>query len=147
MDNNQAQNKTIPNSKFIPGIAWFFLILIAISIPGYDLPEVDQWLIEINYDKLIHVALFAVLAYLFMNPVVKSALPIKEKWNWLIKVTIATIIWGITTELIQKFFVPGRSFSLSDWAADGLGGIVMLIYFKIRSKKTLNSDTGRAGKP
>ena len=133
--NNQTPDKELLPKKFIPGIAWFFLILVAISIPGYDLPEVDQWLIEINYDKLIHVFLFAVLAYLFMLPVVRSGLPVTEKWHWLIKITIATVIWGITTELIQKFFIPGRSFNLSDWAADGLGGVFVLIYFKIKQKK------------
>ena len=133
--NNQTPDKELQLKKFIPGIAWFFLILIAICIPGYDLPEVDKWLIEINFDKLIHIGLFAVLAYLFMLPVVRSGLPVKEKWQWLIKITIAAVIWGITTELIQKFFIPGRSFNLSDWAADGLGGIFSLIYFKIRRKK------------
>lgn len=133
--NNQTPDKELQLKKFIPGIAWFFLILIAICIPGYDLPEVDKWLIEINFDKLIHIGLFAVLAYLFMLPVVRSGLPVKEKWQWLIKITIAAVIWGITTELIQKFFIPGRSFNLSDWAADGLGGICSLIYFKVRRKK------------
>lgn len=137
--NNQTPDKELKPKKFIPGIAWFFLILIAICIPGYDLPEVDKWLIEINFDKLIHVGLFAVLAFLFMKPVMISGLPVKEKWNWLIKITLATIIWGITTELIQKFFIPGRSFNLGDWAADGLGGIFALIYFIVRKRKYTGS--------
>jgi VanZ family protein len=134
MNQQLSEIKHIPAKKFYPGIAWFFLVLILICIPGYDLPKVDNWLIEINFDKFIHVGLFAVLAYLFMLPIVRSALPTKEKWNWLIKITIAAIIWGITTELIQKFFVTGRSFSLSDWAADGSGGVAALLYFKFRRK-------------
>ena len=28
------------------------------------------------------------------------------------------ILYGITTEYIQKFFIPGRSFNLADWLAD-----------------------------
>lgn len=133
--NNLPELKKIPAKKFIPGIAWFFLTLVLICIPGYDLPDVDDWLIEINYDKFIHAGLFAVLAFFFMLPVVKSSLPKKEKWNWLIKITIATILWGITTEFIQKFFIPRRSFTLGDWLADGLGGVMALIYFMIRFKK------------
>jgi len=132
MNSQPSEIKDIPVKKFYPGIAWFFLVLILICIPGYDLPKVDNWLIEINFDKFIHVGIFAVLAWLFMLPVVRSALPVKEKWNWLIKITIASVIWGITTELIQKFFIPGRSFNLTDWAADGLGGIAALLYFKFR---------------
>lgn len=131
---NQPEIKKIPVKKFIPGIAWFFLVLILCCIPGYDLPEVDSWMIDIDYDKIIHVILFAILAYLFMNPIVRSGLSTKEKWNWLVKITIATIIWGITVEFIQKFFIPGRSFALTDWLADGLGGIISLIYFRTSKK-------------
>lgn len=132
MNSQPSEIKDIPLKKFYPGIAWFFLVLILVCIPGYDLPKVDNWLIEINFDKFIHVGIFAVLAWLFMIPVVKSAMPVKEKWNWLIKITIATVLWGITTEIIQKFFIPGRSFTLADWLADGLGAIVALLYFKFR---------------
>lgn len=132
MNSQPSEIKDIPVKKFYPGIAWFFLVLILICIPGYDLPKVDNWLIEINFDKFIHVGIFAVLAWLFMIPVVRSTLPVKGKRNWLIKITIASVIWGITTELIQKFFIPGRSFNLTDWAADGLGAIAALLYFKLR---------------
>lgn len=135
MQNKQEQNNALNIKKFIPGIAWFFLVLILICIPGYDLPKVDNWLIEINYDKLIHTGLFAILAYLFMLPVIKSQLTIKQKNNWLIKITLASIVWGITTEFIQKFFIPGRSFDLSDWAADGLGGVAAFLYFRFWYKK------------
>lgn len=114
----------------MPGIAWFFLILIAVCIPGKNLPKVDNWLIKIDYDKLIHVGLFAVLAYLFMYPLAKSSLSVKEKWHYFVKIAIASIIWGITTELIQKFFIPGRSFSLADWLADSIGAIAALIFCK-----------------
>ena len=46
-------NTTHPCKKFYPGIAWFVLVLVLICIPGYDLPKVDNWLIEINFDKFI----------------------------------------------------------------------------------------------
>lgn len=128
MNTKQTPGTGMHISKFYPGIAWFFLVLIAICIPGYELPKVDQWFIEVNFDKLIHVGLFAVLAYLFMLPVIRSALPKKEKSNYLIKITIATVIWGLTTEVIQKFFIPGRSFTLGDWLADSLGGVIAFFY-------------------
>ncbi len=131
----QQREPIIPIKHLYPGIAWFFVILILISIPGYDLPKIDNWLIEINYDKLIHTFLFAVLAYLFMRPVMRSALAGREKWNWLIRITLAAILYGITTEYIQKFFIPGRSFNLADWLADSLGGVLMFAWFALRFKK------------
>ena len=136
MNNNLAENNgRLTLKNFIPAIIWFLLILVAICIPGYDLPEVDNWMIEINYDKLIHVGLFAMLAFLFMYPIVKSNLQKKIKGQYGIKITMATIIWGFCTELIQKFFIPGRSYNLSDWAADGLGGIAALIFVKLKFLK------------
>jgi VanZ family protein len=116
--------------KFIPGIVWFFFVLIIVCTPGENLPKVDNWLIKIDYDKLIHVGIFALLAYLFMYPIAKSSLLVKEKWHYFIKIALATIAWGITTELLQKYFIPGRSFSLADWLADSIGGIAALIFCK-----------------
>lgn len=135
MNNQPTPTKESPVKKFIPGIAWFFLVLILICIPGYDLPKVDNWLIEINFDKFVHVGLFALLAYLFMYPVAKSSLLPKEKWHYAIKITAAATVWGITTELIQKFFIPGRSFNLTDWAADVFGAVIALLYCKLRLLK------------
>jgi VanZ family protein len=35
-------------------------------------------------------------------------------------------IWGLATEFIQKYFVPGRSFDLLDFAADSTGAFLAL---------------------
>ncbi|HMK03529.1 MAG TPA: VanZ family protein [Ferruginibacter sp.] len=139
MKDKQVPYAGSPIIKFIPGIAWFFLVLTLCCIPGFDLPKVDNWLIEINFDKLVHVGLFAVLAYLFMYPLVKMNLSGKERWYYIIKITIATIVWGFTVELIQKFFIPGRSFTLGDCIADGLGGIIAVLFYKKRFSETLKS--------
>ncbi len=146
MSNEQIPVKELRIKKFIPGIAWFFLILILICIPAYDLPKVDKWLIEINFDKLIHVGLFAVLAYLFMNPIAKSALSKREKWHYFIKIAIAVALWGLVTELIQKFFIPSRSFILSDWLADALGGFIALLFCKSLLSQMQKPSKSKPGK-
>ena len=65
-----------------------------------------------------------------MLPIAKMALPKKQKWYHFVRVAIATVVWGITTELIQKFFIPGRSFDLMDWASDSIGGILAMFFCK-----------------
>jgi VanZ family protein len=135
MKNKQTQNKELHILKFFPGIAWFFLILIAVCTPGYDLPTVGSWFTEISFDKLIHTGLFAVLAWLFMYPVIKSSLTRKEKWNWVIKITLSAGIYGLITELLQRFFIPSRSFDLFDLLFDVFGGLTALLYAKIRMPK------------
>ncbi len=110
--------------KFIPGIAWFFLVLILICLPGNDLPKANSWMTAIYFDKWVHVSLFSCLAFLFMRPIGLLHIDTKSKLQWLLKVAIATSIWGLTTEYIQMFFIPGRSFDLGDWAADTFGALL-----------------------
>ncbi len=113
--------------KFLPGIAWFFLVLILICLPGDDLPKVGDCMSAIYFDKWVHVGMFSVLAFLFMIPFCKSDMTRINKWSFIIKIAISISIWGLTTEFIQKFFIPGRSFDLLDWAADSVGVILAVV--------------------
>ena len=131
MNTVNSQNG-LGGKKFIPGIAWFFLVLVLLCLPGSDLPTVDDWLNKIYFDKWVHTGLFAVLGFLFMLPFIKSFINKKEKWHFLVRIAIATSVWGLTTEIIQKYFVPGRSFDLFDWSADSIGALFALLYAKIR---------------
>lgn len=109
--------------KFIPGIAWFFVVLVLICLPGKEIPKVG-WLININFDKAVHVGVFGLLTVLFCWPLHKSFFNKKERLQYFIKIAIATSIWGLATEFIQRYWIPGRSFDLFDWAADSLGALI-----------------------
>ncbi|MBL7701721.1 MAG: VanZ family protein [Ferruginibacter sp.] len=122
MQNPSARSPVI---KFIPGIAWFFLILVLICLPGSKIPPVETWLNDIYFDKWVHAGLFGMLVFLFIYPVHKKmVLSLREKRKWALKIAIAAVVWGITTEFIQKFFIEGRSFDVYDLAADS-GGIII----------------------
>jgi VanZ family protein len=109
--------------KFIPGIAWFFVVLTLMCLPGEDLPPTD-WL-HINFiDKWAHVAVFGLLVFLFCLPFYKSGYGEIQRKYYFIKITLAVSLWGLTIEFIQKYFVPGRSFDLFDWAADTIGAFI-----------------------
>ena len=114
--------------KFIPGIAWFFLVLIVICLPGSEIPTIDTWLNDIYFDKWVHAGMFGVLTFLFIYPVTKLSLSNLIKKNTSLKIAIAAIIWGLTTEFIQRFFIPGRSFDIFDWAADSFGILSAYIF-------------------
>ncbi len=117
--------------KYIPGIAWFFLTLIAISIPGKELPKFGPWFEQISVDKLIHTFLFGMLAFLWMLPVAISTTATQNKKYWFIKVAIAAALWGLAAELIQKYFIPMRSYDLVDLLANTLGVIIAFIYCRL----------------
>ncbi len=109
--------------KFLPGIAWFFVVLYIMCLPGSDIPKVG-WLNMIYFDKWVHVGVFTLMGVLFCWPFYRSSFNKKEKLGYFIKIAIAGSIWGLTIEFIQKFWVPGRSFDMFDWAADSLGALV-----------------------
>jgi VanZ family protein len=120
------KNKRIPYKYFLPGIAWFFIGAILTLMPGRDVPQVG-WLDRITgFDKVVHASLFGGLVLLFTLPLIKMHLYFQQKIHFLIRLSLATIVWGITVEFLQKFFIPGRDFDLLDWAADALGVFIAL---------------------
>lgn len=118
--------------KFIPAIAWFFVVLYIMCLPGKEIPQVG-WLESINFDKLVHVGVFALLTFLFCWPFYKSSFTQKERLSYFLKITIASSVWGLVIELLQKYFIPGRNYDLIDWLADSLGSLIAYII----SRKTL----------
>lgn len=115
--------------QFLPGIAWFFIVLFLICMPGKDIPKND-WFDLVSFDKIVHGGIFGGLVFLFCMPFKKVNYTKQQKLNWFIKIALATIVWGITTEFIQKYLVVGRQFDMMDWAADSFGAI--LSYFLCR---------------
>lgn len=135
------ENKKIPFKYFLPGIAWFFMVGILTLMPAKDVPEVG-WMDSIpNFDKIVHAGLFGGLAFLFCLPFVQSHFSLKLKISYLVRISLATVVWGITIEFLQKFYVPSRDFDLLDWAADSVGVIIALwliiIILKRWNKKNL----------
>jgi VanZ like family len=126
---NISSFKDLGLIKFLPGIAWFLFVLILICLPGKSIPEAG-WLNFIDFDKLVHAGLFGGIVFLFCRPFRKTSLGRNEKIRLFIKITLATCVWGITTEFIQKFFIPGRQFDLQDWVADSLGAIIAFFVSK-----------------
>ena len=124
--------KPLTFKNFIPGIAWFFVVLILVTLPGEDIPQPKGWFEWINliqFDKIVHIGIFGLLSFLFTRPIARSSsFSPKEKWRYFLKIALAVCIWGLTTELIQKFYIPTRSFDLVDWAADSIGALTSLLF-------------------
>lgn len=106
--------------KFLPGIAWFLFTGLLVFLPGNDIPEAS-WLDLIYFDKIVHAGIFGGITLLFCLPFFKSHYSLQEKINFFIRISLAAIVWGIAVEVIQKYFIVGRSFDLLDWAADSIG--------------------------
>lgn len=126
--------------KFIPGLAWFFIVGMLTLMPGKEVPEV-RWLNIPQLDKLVHIAMFGGLTLFFCLPYLKSNLTSKQKTTIFIRISLSMVIWGLIIEVIQEFFVAGRGFEWLDLVADSLGVLIafwvckkLLKYQKIQDK-------------
>lgn len=143
MENNSSFTG-VAAKKFIPGIAWFLLVLVLICLPGEDIPQIEE-LDFVNFDKLVHAGLFGGIVFFFAMAYNKAPITQKEKVAIIFKLTFATVIWGITTEFIQKFFVPGRQFDLVDWLADSIGAVISFFVSRLffaRKQSVLVKEAG-----
>ncbi len=121
------QKKSI--KKFLPGIAWLFIVLVLTCLPGDDIPSAE-WLDTIYFDKWVHVGMFGVLTVLFCWPFYRSGFSSKQRLDYFIRISLAASILGLAIEFIQRFYVPGRSYDLLDWAADSLGALIAFFFCK-----------------
>ncbi|RYF91195.1 MAG: VanZ family protein [Chitinophagaceae bacterium] len=121
--------KQISFYKFLPGIAWFFVVVLLTCLPGKDIP--GNSLFELlHVDKWVHVFMFGLLAMLFIRPYAMSQLDAAGKLRRYFFVAISVSAWGLATEFIQKYLVPGRSFDIWDFVADVAGCSIAYIFAK-----------------
>jgi VanZ family protein len=119
--------------KFFPAIAWFIVVMFLLCLPGKFIPKI-AWLNDIYFDKWVHAGLFGLLTLLFCLPFHKSPFGSSHRIYYFIKIAVASSIWGLAMEFVQKFLITGRTFDLLDWAADSVGCFLAFLiarkYFK-----------------
>ncbi|UAY52339.1 VanZ family protein [Ferruginibacter albus] len=120
--------------KFIPGIIWFAFVLTLIALPGKDIPK--TFLDELDFDKVVHMGVFGMLTTLFCWPFKNTSISIEKRKKYFLYIAIATSIWGYCTELIQKFWIVGRTYDPLDWLADSIGAAIGYFFSKKRYTKS-----------
>jgi len=126
-DRNFTDRK-LSAAKFLPGIISFVILVVLLVLPEDSFPQDEEWL-QISFaDKIAHSFIFGITTFLLLLPIANSDLYKKFKRHYFIRIAVSMCIWGITTEFIQKFFIPSRSFDLLDWAADSFGILVATLY-------------------
>ena len=109
----------------IATLVWAIVIVILSTMPGQQLPQID-WLM--TPDKFGHAFVYGVLA-----------VGLYQSFYGAWKTPIFAGLWasgyGITMELVQYGFFPGRYFELWDIVANISGSIAGLIFFKIFEKR------------
>jgi VanZ family protein len=109
-------------SLWLPPLVYMILIF-HFSSESSPMPEVT----ELVWDKLLHLAEYGGLAFLFCRALTGEGL------GWLAAASAAllsTSVYGATDEWHQAF-VPLRSVVIMDWLADTLGAILGVVIYVI----------------
>ena len=99
---------------------WFGFILISAVIPVSG-PKTD-----LPADKIVHFVFYGMTSIFLFRHFIKKAPPIR---SFYMSVAIASM-YGALMEVVQ-YFLPHRSFSLGDMAANTLGAFLgCVLYMK-----------------
>ena len=104
-------------SRWLAPVLWAGVIEVLTSWPNPPVVAAPP-----GTDKVVHHALYAVLAFLSMRagwPQSGSRLP----WKLAVAVLVGVAAFGALDEWHQQF-IPSRAMELGDWLADATGVIV-----------------------
>lgn len=108
-------------------------ILVATLTPGKSLPSSSLF----RFDKLIHVIIFGVFAWLVLRACFLSNEANGNKASTYFKVGALTIVFGILIELMQQC-IPDRGADIYDVIANTSGILLaQLVFYFIHRKRTV----------
>jgi len=108
----------------LPALTWVIIVTVLLCIPGSALPK-ENWFGKIWLDKWVHIILFLIMVFLWCRYLSRSA---GKNVRYFRQIAIYFFLYGIAMELVQKYFIPNRSFDLKDILADGAGCILGLFF-------------------
>ncbi|WP_457652902.1 VanZ family protein [Rhodocaloribacter sp.] len=107
-------------------LGWTLAIVVALSIPGESLPDVPV----LGFDKLVHLAIFAVFGWLWMAAL---EAPLRARtWG----VLAAGLLFAALSEVYQGTLIPGRIGDVYDAVANALGLVAAVLVYRSRLRKT-----------
>ena len=112
----------------ILAISWLVFITIVSGVPDLKVPNVFP-----QADKLVHIVIFAILAFLLAGSIHKY-IRHKKKISQIILVLLLTTMFGFLDEWHQSTVI-GRVSSQWDLLADVIGGFVGVILFSLVQSK------------
>ncbi len=122
-----------------PALAWSLIILLLTGLPGDVFPEIKTFWDWLSPDKVVHLFIFGVLSFLILYGYRHKYT--EDNRNKLIFTAVTiTILYGILTELLQRYVFIGRSGNVFDALADAIGAFLgwwlfIPIYKKLNSKE------------
>lgn len=114
-------------SKRNPAILWTIFIFILTAIPGNFLPKEEKTFIP-NLDKLVHATLFGTFVFLWCIYYAIGKKENNHSGKRFVLILIIACLYGVATELMQKYLIPNRDYDIFDILADSIGAILGFIF-------------------
>ena len=108
-----------------PALLWAGFILLLTLTSGKEFPEVTL----MSFDKLVHVFLFSVQAYLFTKGFMRQSNFIALRYSPAVYSLVVSVLLGASTELMQSFLLADRAGDIYDFTADAIGALTGIIIF------------------
>lgn len=122
------------------GILWIALIVVLTALPGKLLPDIPTFMDLFEPDKLVHVFMFAILVILLLRGFARDSKAVFLKEHALLIALNTGILLGVATELMQKYYIPGRTGSIYDFIANTAGCFVGWLVFATWIRKRLRAS-------
>jgi VanZ family protein len=120
-------------SKNTPARLWTIFIFILMAIPGNMLPKEEKTFIP-NLDKLIHATLFGSFVFLWSIYYATRKERNNNSDSRFVLILIIACLYGVATELMQKYLIPNRDYDIFDIMADSIGAVLGFIFVLLTVK-------------
>jgi len=127
----------------LPGLIWTILIALLTLIPGNYIPKVTTFFNWLGPDKLVHLFIFGVYAYLLVEGLHRQTLVVITHEKALLSSLLLGMVFATFTEVMQRFVIPGRNGNYFDFLADLLGlalGSMIWSIIRRNDKKNLSES-------
>lgn len=104
---------------YVP-IGWSLFMGILLFLPGSMLPHENTFPIP-QFDKIVHMGMFGGFVFLWNLYLSNRSMPGKRLLSLFFAIFILALAYGIGSEYIQKYFIPGRDYDNADIIADMIG--------------------------
>lgn len=104
---------------YIP-IIWTICAVIGCCLPGSMIPNEQGFKIP-NFDKLVHVTMFGGFVFLWNLYLTNRSLALPRLLGLFFFFYMLGNIFGISMEIVQLYWIPGRDYDTYDIIADMFG--------------------------
>jgi VanZ family protein len=108
----------------LSALTWSLITTVLLCLPGSVLPK-ERWFDKLWLDKWVHIGLFCVMTVLWCWVSTRNS---DKNIRLFVQIAFYFLLYGIAMELVQKYFIPNRSFDFKDMIADTVGIIVGLLF-------------------